>query len=102
MYGLYHHFNSLRFNKTQSINETSAAHVVIQFASSEILKSARGRGRARARSSELLDHVADRVLDSRHDLSQPTLDALRFTSFRFLFCSHHFPDPVLFLAHQTI
>ena len=29
MYGFCHHFNNLRFNKSQSINDFSAAHAVI-------------------------------------------------------------------------
>ena len=39
MYGVYYHFNNLRFGKSQSVNDWSAAatHVVILFVSSEIL-----------------------------------------------------------------
>ena len=38
MYGFYLHFHNLRFNKTQSIDESSAAHVVISIVSSEQLR----------------------------------------------------------------
>ena len=38
MCGFYYHFNNLRFNKSQNINDSSAAHAVISFASSEHLK----------------------------------------------------------------
>ena len=38
MYGFSYHFNNLRFNITQDINDCSAAHVVVAFVSSGILK----------------------------------------------------------------
>ena len=39
MYGLYYHFKNQRFKSSQRIHDLSAAHVVLSFASSEILKS---------------------------------------------------------------
>ena len=38
MYSFDYHFNNLRFNNTQIINGLSAAHVLIYFVSSEIMK----------------------------------------------------------------
>ena len=38
MYGFYYHFNNLRFNKPQHINDLSAAQGNISFISSDILK----------------------------------------------------------------
>ena len=38
VYGFCYHFNDLLFSKTQHINDNSAAHVVVSFVSSEILK----------------------------------------------------------------
>ena len=38
MYGFYHHFNNLRFNKSRNLNDYSAAHVVVSFVSSELMK----------------------------------------------------------------
>ena len=39
MFGLYHQFDHLRFKQSQHINVCSAARAVIQFVSSEIMKS---------------------------------------------------------------
>ena len=38
IYGFYYHFSNLRFKQTQTINDISAAHIVICVVSSEILK----------------------------------------------------------------
>ena len=38
MYRFYYHFNNLHFNKTQHINDLTAANVVVSFVSSELLK----------------------------------------------------------------
>ena len=38
MYGVYYHFNNLRFRESQHVIEFSAAHVVTYCASSEIMK----------------------------------------------------------------
>ena len=38
MCGFYYRFNNLRFKQSQHINDFSAAHVVILFVSSEIMK----------------------------------------------------------------
>ena len=37
MYGFYYHFKDLRLKKTHNFNDSSAAHVVASFVSSEIL-----------------------------------------------------------------
>ena len=38
MRGFYYHFSNLCFNKSQNLNEFSAAHVAISFVSSEIMR----------------------------------------------------------------
>ena len=38
MYGFYYNFKNLHFRKSQNIDDCSAAHVVICFISSEVLK----------------------------------------------------------------
>ena len=56
MYGVYYHFNNLRFGKSRNIDDCSAANVVVSFVSSEFMKCRLPKGS--------LDHPTNRVAEA--------------------------------------
>ena len=83
MCGFYYHFNNLRFNQSQQINEFPAAHVIVLFALSEILKGrllkwlldhrmnhARASGNRREEPSEVSSAISNTVSSRKLNLER--------------------------------